>query len=170
MQWVALVYAVSIGSAITLFSFAYKDRTGWYQDESSLGARLQILVCWSPLILWPAWAFLSLIWALISDGDLLPIWDEASVLLFSIIFAGVAFCWNLINIAFPGAMIGIGVYRFASNDYSLTPFHYFFDLNSWLVTGLFAERPLPVYIVIQIQLIIGLSLFGMVGRSISSKN
>ena len=66
-------------------------------------------------------------------------------------------------------MIGIGVYRFASNDYSLTPFHYFFDLNSWLVTGLFAERPLPVYIIIQIQLIIGLSLFGMVGGQLVAR-
>mgnify|MGYP001491266920 CR=1 FL=1 len=169
MQWVAILLSVSIGLAITNYSLILKERNDWFKNDAGFN-RLQLLFIQSPLLLWPAWAFLSLIWAILFDGNLLSFGNEVMILLFSIIYGGVAFCWNGLNCFAPGFMVGIGVYRFALNDYALTPFHYFFDLNSWLTSGLFAERPIPSFIIIQIHIIVGLGLLSMVTSSISSKN
>jgi hypothetical protein len=181
MQWVAIAYAISIGWAISYFNIAKHDRLHQRMVRNFTGAgtrmlreeridRIQLLIVWSPLFLWPVWAFVSLIWAILFDGNLLSFGNEVMILLFSIIYGGVAFCWNTVNYLLPGVMVGIGVYRFALNDYALTPFHYFFDLNSWLTSGLFAERPMPSFIIIQIHIIVGLGLLSMVTSSISSKN
>lgn len=182
MQWVALAYAISIGCAISYFNTVKLDRfeqrfyrlqnAGYgtidYREEPIY--LINALIVWSPLFLWPVWAFVSLIWAILFDGNLLLFTHEVTILLFSIIYGGVALCWNTVNYRLPGVMVGIGVYKFALNDYALTPFHYFFDLNSWLTSGLFAERPVPTFIIIQIHIIVGLGLLSMVTSSISSKN
>ena len=89
MQWVALVYAVPLDLRSHFFHSHTKTERVGIKMKVTLGAspNSRLLVSTNSV----AWAFLSLIWALISDGDLLQFGDEASVLLFSIIFAGVAF-------------------------------------------------------------------------------